>query len=80
MDAEPLYTAEMGNRVEPLPPDSHLAPSSNFVPPSYPPLARQAGISGQATITLEVNREGVVTATRGNRQPTPCLRKKPSDA
>ncbi|HKE21061.1 MAG TPA: TonB family protein, partial [Bryobacteraceae bacterium] len=64
MDAEPLYTAEMGNRVEALPPDSHFAPISKFVPPSYPPLARQAGISGQATITLEVNREGVITATR----------------
>jgi TonB family protein len=37
-----------------------VASISHFVAPSYPPLARQVGISGQARVALSVARNGSV--------------------
>lgn len=40
---------------------AQLAQVSHFVSPSYPPLARQALISGQVTLTVNVDKDGLVT-------------------
>lgn len=37
---------------------------AHFVAPSYPPIARQAMISGMVTLTLSVSREGAVTGVK----------------
>jgi hypothetical protein len=39
---------------------SQVAFISHFSSPLYPPLARQAGIAGEATMTVRVSREGKV--------------------
>ena len=73
MDADQLYTAEMGNRVEILASSLKPARFSQFTPPLYPSLARQAGIAGQATLVLEVNRGGAIGAIREASSTHPLL-------
>jgi TonB family protein len=46
---------------------------AHFVSPSYPPLARQAGISGQARVGLILGRDGAVTATSEESSTHPLL-------
>jgi TonB family protein len=41
---------------------SQVALISHFSSPSYPPLARQAGIGGQVTLSVRVTAEGSVAA------------------
>lgn len=56
-----------------VPAYSQVSPISHFVSPSYPPLARQAGISGQTTLALKVSREGTVRVAAEESSTHPLL-------
>lgn len=46
---------------------------SRFVSPEYPPLARQAMISGQVTLNVELERFGTVAGFAGDPSGHPLL-------
>jgi hypothetical protein len=45
---------------------SQVASISHFSSPSYPPIARQAGIAGQATFTVRVTPEGRIAVSEAS--------------
>lgn len=46
---------------------------AHFVSPSYPPLARQAGIAGRVTLTVRVEKDGSVASTSERVSAHPLL-------
>jgi len=46
---------------------------AHFVSPLYPPLARQAGISGRVTLNVKVDKNGSVTSASQNGGAHPLL-------
>jgi TonB family protein len=50
-----------------------LPPIAHFVSPSYPPLARQAGIAGPVAVNVHVDSKGFVTSISDNSSPYPLL-------
>ena len=46
---------------------------AHFVSPSYPPLARQAGITGQVTVTGTINKDGSVSNMSASESAHPLL-------
>lgn len=52
---------------------SQVASVSHFSSPSYPPLARQAGIAGQATFAVRVTPEGKIAAVSETSAAHPLL-------